>query len=447
MDKHRKGGAEGAPRSSSTAPVAARKGSADSRFLTKAVERRRLPNGLTVLLRPDPAAPSVSTMIWYKVGSRHEEPGIRGVSHLIEHLMFKGTDRFGKGEIDFITTRNGGSNNAFTSVDSTAYYFSFASDRWLQALEIEASRMRGNAFDGEEFELEKQVVIEELHMDLDSPWGALRQLVETHSFRSHPYRFPVIGLLEDLENLTLERTVEYYRRHYAPNNAILVIAGDFDREEAMDRVNRLFGSIQPQPLPPQQPSAADGLGGPTRLKSEKESRLSRMLISFPCPSVGQEDFLAVQLLDRILSEGKLSRLYQRLVVQEKAVASAASECSETFDPYLFLVRAELRDGVSPKAAEELLFDEFEQLRSQPLKEGELERAKNQCCTQALQDFETSVDQAVQLGLLETLGGYEYWDDYLDRICAVTASDVRAAARRYLDPSLATIGFSVGSDGV
>ena len=413
--------------------------------LASGVERHRLGNGMTVLLREDHAVPVVTSMIWYKVGSRNEADGQRGISHLLEHLMFKGAGRFAKGEIDAITTCNGGSNNAFTSADTTAFHFSFASDRWQHALEIEASRMHDNHFDPHEYEMERKVVLEELRMDLDSPWGRLRRDLELLSFRNHPYRYPVIGLQEDLESLQMEQVIDFYRRYYTPNNAVLVLAGDFEGGEALDRVQELFGDIAERPLAEACCATEPQRSQPVRFKIRR-GRLDRLLISWPAPAATDPAHFAMQVLDRIISEGKLARLYRRLVEGERVASFASAELNETMEPYLYLMRCELQPEAEAEQAELLILDEVDQLRSEPVGEDELRRAHNQCCTQVLLDFETSLDQAAQLGLMETLGGFEYWHGYLERIRSVSAQDVLEAARQFLAPERAAVGVSVRSNG-
>src|SRR5213083_2625618 len=212
-----------------------------SAFAMEDVRRTVLDNGLVVLTKEIHTSPIVTSMIWYRVGSRNEGLGQTGKSHFLEHMLFKGTDRFKKGEIDLLTLKNGGGNNAFTSHDFTAYYFNFASDRWDIALDIEADRMVNCVFAPEEFEAEKKVVIEELLMGLDSPWGLLLQDVDATAYKVHPYRNPIVGWLQDVERATAEQQQAYYRRYYQPNNAVLVLAGDFETDRVLARVSKLFG--------------------------------------------------------------------------------------------------------------------------------------------------------------------------------------------------------------
>ncbi|MDA2927125.1 insulinase family protein [Acidobacteria bacterium AH-259-G07] len=397
-------------------------------------------NGLTILTREDHAVPIVCTMVWYRVGSRFERPGITGISHFLEHMMFKGTERYQKGEIDCVTARQGGSNNAFTSNDYTAYYFIFASDRWWPALEIEADRMRNNLFDPQEFELERRVILEELKMELDNPWGALRQAVEIHSFETHPYRFPVIGIYEDLLSITPEQMIEHYHRFYSPTNATLVLVGDFHTEEVLQRVEQLFGHLPQGEVPSPVTVLERRRTTQIRLELKRPTHIPRMFIAFPAPSVRQKEHYALHILDKILSEGKLSRLYRRLIEGERVASLVTTEFFETYDPYLFFIRVALHQGMDLGRVEALIFDEIARLGQTMVSERELRRAKNQCLTQLLSSFETTLDQAIQLGLMETHERYQYWSDYAQQINQLTAEEIRGVAEEYWTPEQATVGI-------
>ncbi|MBI4445816.1 MAG: insulinase family protein [Acidobacteria bacterium] len=414
--------------------------------LIQNVQRHILPNGLTILAREDHSVPIVTTMIWYRVGSRCEKAGSTGISHLLEHMMFKGTRRFAKGEIDYITARNGGTSNAFTSKDYSAYFFSFASDRWRQALEIEASRMRDCLLDPEEFNLEKEVVLEELKMDLDTPWEALRKEVELCSFERHPYRYPVIGNYEDVERLSVDQLRRYYQQFYCPANAILVLVGDFETDEALRRIEDLFGPLTDQARPQPWVEPEEFRPGLKRVEVRKPSNVTRLLIALPSPPVSRSEHHCVDLLDNTLAEGKLGRLYQRLVEKERLVSVVTTEFNQTLDPYLFYIRAELQENADPVRVERVIFEEIENLRQTRLGKEELERARNQSLIQFLEDFETSLGQALQLGMMETLEHFEYWSLYAERLLALSAEDVRAAAEQLWTPEYATVGILLnGSD--
>src|SRR5438094_8630834 len=257
-------------------------------------------------------------------------------------MLFKGTERFKKGQIDLITLKNGGGNNAFTSHDFTAYYFNFASDRWDVALEIESDRIINCAFDPEEFEAEKKVVIEELKTGLDSPWGLLLQEQEAAAFKVHPYRNPIVGWLQDVERATVEEQQAYYRRYYHPNNAILVLAGDFDTDQVLTKVNRAFGSIPTGPPAPPMLLQEPAQRGERRLTVRWRSNVPRLAIAYHAPQIAHVDSYALQVLGVVLSEGKASRFYQRLVEREQSVTFVSAEYGEAKDPPLYHIQTEAR---------------------------------------------------------------------------------------------------------
>ena len=409
-------------------------------FPVPPVHRHRLDNGLTLLVRPDHTSPVVTSMICYRVGSRVEAPGRTGISHFLEHMMFKGTGRFGPGEIDRITALHGGSNNAFTTQDYTAYFFSFASDRWVCALEIEADRMSNNRFDPRQFELERQVILEESRMEQDHPWGALRRSVELKAFERHPYRFPVIGLSRDIQTLTVEQMAEHYRRYYVPGNAVLVVAGDTDPDFTLRTVERLFRQTATGLPPPLRPPREAPDSGRVRINVRRRSRVPRMLVALPAPSIHQRDHDAFQILDRALSEGRLSRLYRKFVEETQLASLVHTELGDTFDPYLLLIRLELREDADLQRTEELLVRELLQLCTEPLTREELIRAKNQCINQFLFELETTFDQCMQLASMEALQRPGYWNDYVARISRLTAEEVMAAAAGHWSGRRWTVGI-------
>jgi zinc protease len=408
-------------------------------FAVEDVRRTVLDNGLVVLTKELHTSPIVTSMIWYRVGSRNEELGQTGKSHFLEHMLFKGTNRFKKGQIDLLTLKNGGNNNAFTSHDFTAYYFNFASDRWNVALDIEADRMINCIFDPEEFEAEKKVVIEELKGGLDSPWGLLIQEVSAAAYKVHPYRNPVIGWLNDVERATATEQQAYYRKHYQPNNAILVLAGDFDSGLVLDEVVKRFSGIpsgtsitQPAIIEPDQT-------GEKRIVVRWRSKVPRIAIAYHAPAIAASDSYALQILGIILSEGKASRLYQRLVEREQTVTFVSADYGESRDPTLFNIRAEGRGNHTAEEIEAGIYNELERLIRDGISETELERAKHQIHAHFILSRERTSDQAMLLGQIESLSGLEYIDSYLQRIAVVTCADVSSAGARYLRADNRTVG--------
>jgi len=406
------------------------------------VRRTVLDNGLVVLTKELHTSPIVTSMIWYRVGSRNEELGQTGKSHFLEHMLFKGTHRFKKGQIDLLTLKNGGSNNAFTSQDFTAYYFNFASDRWNIALEIEADRMVNCNFDPEEFEAEKKVVIEELKGGLDSPWGLLMQEVNAAAYKVHPYRNPIIGWLSDVERATAEEQQAYYQRNYQPNNAILSIAGDFDTDRVLDEIARQFGNI-----PSGTRSELVSINEPVQ-KGEKRilvrwrSRVPRIAIAYHAPAIAAPDSYALQLLGIILTEGKSSRLYQRLVERDQTVTFVSADYGESKDPTLFHIRAEGRGQHTAEEIEASIYDELRRIISDGVSEAELERAKHQIQAHFVLSRERTADQAMLFGQIESLCGLSYIETYIRRITAITPAEVSAVCATVLDADNRTVGYLV-----
>lgn len=399
-----------------------------------------LANGLTVLTKEMPESPVVSTVIFYRVGSRNEEEGQTGKSHFLEHMLFKGTTKYPKGSIDRLTLVNGGANNAFTSEDCTAYYFDFSADRFEVALDIEAQRMVDTQFPPGEFEHEKRVVIEELKINLDSPWGALGQEVHATAFKVHPYRHPVVGWIEDLERASREEMEAYYRRYYHPNNAILVLVGGFDADRIIPSVESTFGAIprghDVPPVkvvePPQQ--------GEKRVTLSRLTQVERIHLVYHAPCVSNPDNYALRLAALSLSGGRSSRLYQRLVESDRSAVSVAVEYSEAIDPTLLEIRAEVVPEKTLDAVEAAISEEAARLQQDRLYPEELEKTKKMIEAHFEFGRERSLNEAIQIGYTEAIIGYEHLDTYVERIRAVTAEEVRAAAQRYLGADNRTVGW-------
>jgi len=424
-------------------------------FISRGAQKIVLPNGLTVITKELHDKPVVAAIIWYRVGSRNEELGQTGKSHFLEHMLFKGTDRYGKGEIDLITLQNGGANNAFTWLDFTAYYFTFASDRWKAALEIESSRMRNTSFDEQEFESEKQVVEEELRIGLDGPWEVLENEVWATAFRQHPYHWPTVGWLDDLESATAADMKAYYDRWYHPRNATLVIVGDFDTKDALEEATKLFGAIPAGPDAPLLRIVVPEQRGEKRVVVKKETPVERMLIGYHAPAVGDPDAYPMHIAEAILSTGKSSRLYNRLVEKDQSVTTVKASFNDHIDPSLFYIQAELKPGFRLADVEQSVYEEVERLKHEPVPEAEVEKAKRQIEADLVLTSEEYLQQAILIGQYETIAsderipeetrGYRYLDTFIDRIRAVRPEDVARIAKKYLNADNRTVGYLVDDD--
>jgi zinc protease len=430
-----------------------------AKFARKAgakIVEHRLANGLTVLLAERHLDPVVAVMLWYRVGSRDEEEREAGVSHFLEHMMFKGSRGFGKGEIDRVTTELGGQNNAFTSSDHTAYWFEFASDRWEKALEIEADRMRHLLLDPTEFEAEKKVVLEELSMGDDDPWRTLSHEMQMAVFRRHPYRRPVIGFADSLKALTAVDMRDYYERFYRPDNAVLVVCGDFEAKEALASVRKHFGGI-PSGVPssPQRrngsrperfrPPIEDPVGS-WRLEVRWEDEGRRLCMAWPTTRVATDDDRTLDLASMVLAGGKLSRLYRRLVVEQRLATSVSCQNDTRVEGGVFWIYAEAAQGVEAAALERAIDVEIDLLATRDVPAMELARAKRLVVAGEAHDSETVSDLAEDLGEFGVDARWQLALEARARVIAVGARSVRKCVARYFRPERRVIGWCLPKSG-
>ena len=398
-------------------------------------------NGLTLVSLETHAVPIVTATIWYKVGSATETKGHTGISHFLEHLMFKGTPTYARGAIDFLTSSHGGHNNAGTIYDYTMYYFNFSSDRWEIALEIEADRMRNCLFAPDEFESERNVVLEELKQQQDSPWGKLGIQLEATMFPDHPYQHTPIGLPEDLVQVSRETVIDYYHTYYVPNNAIIVIVGDIDTQAVIQRVQQLFGRIpRGQDLPPpvvREPKPR----GEQRFEIFQNTNLKRLQIGYHTATLADPENYTLDVIDHILSHGKTSRFYQRFLEQDQLVTFVDTCNHPRRLSGGFYIFAELRPGILPEVMEHVLDEEICRLQTENVSAAELQKVKNVVAADFVFEKETTAGLAHALGEYETLHTYEYINTYVDQIEQITAEEVRRVARKYLTADNRTVGWS------
>ena len=407
------------------------------------VVEARLQNGLTALVLERPGSPVVSVQTWYRVGSREEEKGKTGLAHFLEHLMFKGTDVMRKGDIDLVTLRNGGQNNADTTTDRTRYYFDFASDRWERALEIEADRMRGSIFDEHEFRAERGPVIEELRRDRDDPWWALHEMLEATAYQVHPYRNPVIGWPEEIVKVPRDAVLSFYDAWYRPSNCTVVVVGNVQADAVVARVEELFGALTAEPTPepfvPQEPAQE----GERRFELELEVNVPRMIAGFHTVSVRDPEDPVLDVLQVILSGGKSSVLYDRLVRRDRLASGVFASNDSRRDPGLFLVMADLAPDAEPAALEAALWEELERIATDGPALDAFERARAILRSGRVYRQATSSGMATVLGTMQTMGGD--WRLYLEqdrRVETLTPEDVREVAARFFVRRNRTVGWAL-----
>ncbi len=409
----------------------------------KGVERV-LKNGLKVIVVEDHSTPTVTFQVWYKVGSYYERFGKTGISHLLEHMMFKGTEKYPNGEFSKIVSRNGGQENAFTSRDYTAYFENWAADRLEISMELESDRMVNLKFDPEEFDREKSVVMEERRLRTeDDPTSLLVEEVYAAAYKAHPYHWPVIGWMKDIESITLEDIKHHYRTFYAPNNAVIVVVGDVKAEEVFALVEKYFGSTPPAKHIPEFSYEEPPQEGERRVEvRSKEARLPFIFGGFHVPNIGSGEEYALKILAAILGGGRSSRLYKRLVFKEQAALyTGAYYSSKTKDPGLLCFYAAVKPGVSPEKVEKLIWEEIEGILKNGVDPKEVEKVKNQIEAEFVYGLDSNFYRAMNIGILETIGmDWRYLNSYVDNIRKVSPEDVIRVASKYLRKENLTIGY-------
>ncbi|MFH1690183.1 MAG: pitrilysin family protein [Candidatus Eisenbacteria bacterium] len=403
-----------------------------------------LPNGLVLLTVTREDSPIVAVLLMYKAGSLYEPPGKTGLAHLTEHMMFRGTPSRPQGDIDQLTGRLGGTNNAMTTCDHTLYYFVLPSEHWVTPLSIEADRMFHCEFGREAFETERRVAIEERMMLDDDPETLLYEAVDALAFDTHPYRYPVIGLMDDLEGITLENLRAFYAERYRPEEAVLAVVGGATHDEVLSEVSTLFGATAPplvvDPTPRAGGKRADPRFADPPVTEPRRSVLSglspssEVVLSFRTPAATHEDTPALELLSALLSSGRSSLMYTRLVDDLGVATEVSTSKIPQTDSGLLYLSASLHSGVSPEACENEILDIVSGLVRSGVSEDGLSRAKNLTRVDLMLGRETSLGQAGALAFWECLGDWRLGEEHEKRIEQATAADVRRVAERYLDPS-------------
>ncbi|NDJ59761.1 MAG: insulinase family protein [Chloroflexi bacterium] len=419
------------------------------------VTRHVLDNGMVVLLKEVHSAPLISWWVLYRVGSRNERTGITGVSHWVEHMLFKGTEKFPAGYLDKAVDRVGGAWNAQTFFDYTAYFETLPADKIDLGLEIEADRMMNAQFVPDEVESERTVIISERQGAENSPLFWLGEEVQAAAFRVHGYHHEIIGDMTDLETMTRDDLFGHYKTHYMPNNAIAVAVGAFDSETMLARIKAHYESI-PAGEPPKvfvRPEPEQN--GERRVSVERPGNASFIQVAYHVPSANDPDWFKLELINSILCgpdslgggsiDNKTSRLYKALVETELA-ASVDGGITPTIDPFLYTIDITVRDGREHAEVEAALDAQIERLVSGNISQAELDRAKKQARALFAYSTERVTMQAFWLAFAENFGGYDWFETYVERLEAVTLDDVKAAARQYLRRQNRTVGWFVPISG-
>jgi zinc protease len=400
------------------------------------VEKFTLPNGLTVLLHEDHSAPFFSYQQWFRVGSRHEKPGLTGLAHFFEHLMFKGTKKYPGDKLDRLIRANGGASNAFTTRDFTGYYMNLPSEKLELAVDLESDRMRNLTFDQKQIDSEREVVKEERRYRVDNEVsGTLEEKLWRTVYKVHPYHWPVIGSMVDLNRATMDDMKEFYRVYYAPNNAIVVLAGDFDAKAARKLIEKYYGKIPGQKIP-----AAPQVEEPPQL-GERRAVIPRQvqnpsaIVAFRTVKSGDDDMYALDLAASVLGGGTSSRLYRRLVYNDQTVSGVSVSSYTPKEPGMFRVSLSLKPGQNPEPVLANVATEVYKLRTHPITDAELDKAKNLVMKDYVESLKTISGKANALAIHEMYSGdYQMMFKDLEKYLLVTKEQIMTAADRYLKPT-------------
>jgi zinc protease len=410
-----------------------------------ATTERKLDNGLRVIVKPDRRAPVVIAMLWYKVGSIDEVTGNTGIAHVLEHMAFKGTPTVGNGEYTRLISEAGGSFNAFTAHDATGYFASLQKSRLPLALRLEADRMANLLLSEEEFKKEIRVVMEERRLRTeDRPRGLVSEQLMAMALTAHPYRNPIIGWMSDLENMRIEDVKAFYRRWYAPNNAILVVVGDVEPAEVFALAQQYFGPIGASELPPRTGTVEPAQRGIRRATVKAPAELPYVSIAFPTPLLrdAARDWepYALEMLASVLSGSEAARL-RRILMREERLATnvAASYDGVARGPGFFYLGATPTPGRTVAEVEQALRREMARIIEAGVEPDELERARAQAVAGHVYQRDSMMFQARQIGILEISGiPHDTIDLQLEKLREVTSDQVREVARKYFREDALTI---------
>ena len=404
------------------------------------VSTRTLKNGMKVLVQPDHSIPNVALYIFYRIGSRNEHPGTTGLSHFFKHMMFNGAKKYGPGDLDKVMEANGGSNNAYTTQNVTVYQDWFPRSAMSLIYDIEADRIRDLTFDPKKIASEREVVASERRLSVDNNnFGLLDEQLWATAFIAHTYQWPVIGWMSDIEHWTMEDLKHHFEMGYSPSNATMVVVGDVSPEEIFQLCEKYIEPIPSHSPPPPVTTIEPEQLGERRLVVHKPAELPILMIGYHIPKTDNPDYYALNIMRSVLFTGESSRMYQRLVDKDQLALDVSSQAEPAFDPTIAIITAQPRQGVDPQACEKAIYEELDKLKSAPISDKELEKAKNTRLVEFYREMQTINGRANTIGTYEVfMGDYNKLLDAAKSYSAVTKEDVQRVARKYFDPNNRTV---------
>ena len=404
------------------------------------IKTHTLKNGMNILVQEDHSIPNVALYIFYKIGSRNERPGTTGLSHFFEHMMFNGSKKYGPKQFDNAMEAAGGSNNAYTSNDVTVYQDWFPRSALETVFDLEADRIENLSFDEKMIESERGVVASERRTSVDaSNFGLLDEQLSAAAFTAHPYQWPVVGWMVDIENWTMEDLKNHFKRGYSPTNATMVAVGDITPEEIFRLAEKYIEPIPSRGLPPRVTTREPEQIGERRVSIRKFAQLPLLMIGYHVPESASADYYPLQVLKTVLFSGESSRLYQRLVDKDQLAISIRGNYGFSFDPTLFEFTAQPKAGVSPEMVEKAIYEELDRMKGGLVADRELEKAKNILLADFYRRMKTISGKANALGNYQTfLGDYRKMFTAANEYNNVTREDLRRVAQKYFTQTNRTV---------
>ena len=401
---------------------------------------RTLKNGMKVLVQTDHNIPNIALYIFYRIGSRNERPGTTGISHFFEHMMFNGAKKYGPGDLDKVMEANGGSNNAYTTRDVTVYQDWFPRSALPLIYDIEADRIRDLSFDPAKIKSEREVVASERRLSVDNEnSGVLDEQLWATSFIAHPYQWPVVGWMSDIEHWTMADLKHHFEMGYAPNNATMVVVGDVSPEEIFKLCETYIEPIPTHDPPPPVTTVEPEQVGERRLVVHKPAQLPLLMLGYHIPQTNNADFYALNVLRTILFQGESSRMYQRLVDKDQIALDVQSQDEPAFDPTMLEVVAQPKQGIDPQQCEKAIYEELDRAANTPVSDKELEKAKNIRLVEFYRQMRTINGRANTIGTYEVFfGDYNKLFDAAKNYSAVSKEDILRVAKAYFGANNRTV---------
>lgn len=404
------------------------------------VTAKTLKNGMKILVQPDHNIPNVALYTFYRIGSRNERPGTTGLSHFFEHMMFNGAKKYGPGELDKAMESNGGSNNAYTTRDVTVYQDWFPRSALDLIFDIESDRIRDLSFDPKKIASEREVVASERRSSIDAEnEGTLDEQLWATAFIAHTYQWSVLGWMSDIEHWTIDDLKHHFQMGYSPSNATMVVVGDVTPDEIFALAEKYLEPIPSHDPPPPVTTVEPEQLGERRLVVRKPAELPLLMLGYHVQKTNNPDFYALNILRSILFQGESSRMYQRLVDKDQIALAVESEVDNAFDPTLMVILAQPKQGIDPQTCEKAIYEELDRLKTAPVTDAELEKAKNFRLSEFYRQVRTINGRANTIGTYEVFfGDYHRLFEAAKNYSGVTKEDVQRVARTYFGPNNRTV---------